>query len=184
MANGAVVLPEALGCNVEEAQRWCLYGNNAINPSLSSPVVTKPLSPWYPLIPYEYPERCVERSDYPTWEVHDLLYNHSSTQQSLSLALVNIMNGEKLSCSIALNESLTRADTHNPRWNNCIDTSQVGNETSSTQILYDHDYTLLGIKQTWKCHDNVASKDESYVFYFAAVQPSILRNLAQPQHRS
>lgn len=164
MANGTVELPEALGCDAEAAQRWCLYGNNAIDPALSSPVAIKPFAAWYPRIPYEYPDRCVERSDYPTWEIHGLVYNHSGSQQRISLTIVNIMNGASLSCSVTLNETLTRADAHAPRWTNCTDISQIGNETSATQILSDHDYGLLGIKQTWKCHDNVVSNDEPYVF--------------------
>lgn len=162
MANGSVELPEALGCNSEAAQRWCLYGNNAINPTLSSPVAIKPFAAWYPRIPYEYPDRCVERSDYPTFEIHDLFYNHTGSKQSLSLTIINIMNSAKLRCSIVLDETLTRADAHAPRWNNCTDASQVGTELSATQILFDHDYGLLGIKQTWRCHDNIPANDEPY----------------------
>ena len=171
MANGTLELPDPLGCNAEAAQRWCLYGNNAINPGLSSPVTIKPFGAWYPRTPYEYPERCVERSDYPTWEIHSLAYNHSNRQQSVSLTILNVMNGAKMSCSVSLNETTTRAETHESRWTNCTDASQVGNETSATQILFDNDYGILGIKQTWKCHDNVPANDEPYVFPFPALNP-------------
>lgn len=169
MANGSVELPEALGCNSEAAQRWCLYGNNAINPILSSPVAIKPFAAWYPRVPYEYPDRCVERSDYPTFEIHDLFYNHTSSKQSLSLTIINIMNSAKLRCSIVLDETLTRADAHAPRWNNCTDASQIGTEVSATQILFDHDYGLLGIKQTWRCHDNNPANNEPYVYPFSSM---------------
>ncbi|OIW27079.1 hypothetical protein CONLIGDRAFT_707936 [Coniochaeta ligniaria NRRL 30616] len=175
VANGSVELPDALGCNSEAAQRWCLYGNNAIYPSLSSPVAIKPFAAWYPRTPYEYPDRCVERSDYPMWEIHDLTFNHTSSQQTLSVTIVNVMNGGKLSCTVALNEDLTRADKHASRWNNCTNTSQVGSEVSATQILFDHDYGLLGIKQTWKCHDNVAANGEPDTYIGLGYLVSLLR---------
>jgi hypothetical protein len=121
VANGSLQLPEPQGCSDEVDQRWCLYGNDAINPALSSPVVIEPFEAWYPRIPYEYPERCVQRSYYPTWEVHDLVYNHDGSDQSLSLTVVNIMNGAKLSCAVMLNESSIRANIHTPRWADCVD---------------------------------------------------------------
>ncbi|KAB5542779.1 hypothetical protein GE09DRAFT_1289451 [Coniochaeta sp. 2T2.1] len=160
VANGSVELPEALGCNTEAAQRWCLYGNNAINPALSSPVNIKPFPAWYPRTPYEYPERCVERSDYPTWELHDFVYNHTGNEQSVSLTVINIMNGARQSCLLTTNEAQSRASAHAPRWMDCTGASQPGSEVSGTQIQFDHDYGLLGIRQSWKCHDNVASNDE------------------------
>jgi hypothetical protein len=164
VANGSVELPSALGCNSEATQRWCLYGNNGINPALSSPVHIKPFPAWFPRIPYEYPDRCVERSDYPTWEIRDLVYNHSSPhQQNLSLSITNLMNGLRYSCSVTLDEAATRADAHATRWSNCTSLSYSDNGITDTQLMFDSDYGVLGIKETWKCRDNIAANDEPYV---------------------
>ena len=77
--------------------------------ALSSPVRIKPAPAWSPRIPYEYTDRCVERSDYPTWELRSLFYNHSGTDQSMSLTVINMMNGAEQSCLLATTETLSRA---------------------------------------------------------------------------
>lgn len=143
------MLPDALGCNTEDTRKWCLYGGNAINPGLSSPVQIRPFKPWLPGTPYEYPERCVERSDYPTWQIEDLLYSHDAAQQTLTFNFTNMMNGARSSCSLILNETLTRVDSHATSWSLCHTS-----ETSDTFVKFDADYGILGIKQTWQCHDN------------------------------
>jgi hypothetical protein len=126
-------------------------------------VSIKPFGAWYPRIPYEYPERCVERSDYPTWTISKLVYNHSSAgRQRLKFEVVNVMNGAKLECDVPLNETRTRGEMHASRWRNCSDVAGNG-ETSATQVLFDNDYGVLGIKQTWRCHDNVPANDERCV---------------------
>jgi hypothetical protein len=163
VANGTLELPDALGCNSEATQRWCLYGNNAITPALTSPVNIKPFPAWYPRVPYEYPDRCVERSDYPRWEIRDFLYDHRKGAQSVSFTIRNVMNGAVQTCLMDINETSTRADDHTTRWATCTKTPDVVDGVEATQILFDHDYGLFGVKQTWKCRDNVASNDEPYV---------------------
>lgn len=166
-ANGTVELPDtALGCNTESGQKWCLYGGNSIRPGLTSPLTIRPFPPWLPGSPYEYPERCVERSDYPTWEIRALEYEHHGAIQFLSFNYTNMMNGIVSSCSLPINETLTRGTSHLARWIPCstLAPSSSG-EISDTFVQFDADYGILALKQNWKCHDNNVNNDEPEDYY-------------------
>lgn len=114
-----------------------------------------------PRIPYEYPESCSDRSYYPTWEVDEFTYDHGAEQSSLSFNLTNLSNGNRIACAIAVNESLTRSSYHEARWVNCNsddppkEIPEMG--VSGTKVLFDRDYSVLGIEQTWRCPDDEGS---------------------------
>lgn len=166
MAGGTVELPFALGCGDTPTddggtESSCLLGNTEIRATLSAPVDITPYTPWPAWLPYEFPDRCVDRSGYPTWEVDGLVYDHMTTtgQQNLSFNLTNISNGVAVSCALALNESLTRSTAHNERWLDCGSNSASVAHVSGTQIMFDGDYSLLGVKQSWFCGDAMVNED-------------------------
>lgn len=154
----------ALGCGTD-TDYFCLYGNTEIRAQLFSPLNIDPYEPWTPRIPYEYPEHCVERSYYPTWEINDLVYDHAAEEPSLSFNLTNLSNGNKLPCATNANESETRGSFHKAVWLDCGPEESSGEiaegGVSGTKILFDRDYSLLGVQQTWRCLDN--DTDESRI---------------------
>lgn len=146
-----------LGCGTD-TDYFCLFGNTEITAQLQSPINIAPYPPWMPRIPYEYPDSCSDRSYYPTWEVDDLVYDHGPEGPSLSFNLTNLPNGNTIACAISVNESLTRESYHKARWVDC-NSDTLPKEipeggVSGTQILFDGDYSLLGVQQTWRCPDN------------------------------
>lgn len=161
VGSGTTEIPIALGCAADEDYS-CIFGNTLIKAELFSPLDITPFEPWMPRIPYQYPEFCVQRSYYPTWEVDDLLYDHAAKEQSLSFSLTNMANGNKVSCAIDVDEALTRGSSHEARWVDCNSDSpskeMPEGGVSGTKILFDRDYSLLGVQQTWRCRDNDTSE--------------------------
>ena len=158
-----------LGCG-SDTDFYCIFGDTEIRARLESPLEIDPMEPWRPFIPYEYPEFCVQRSYYPTWEIDDLFYRHSPDRHFLSFNLTNLSNGKKIPCGVQVNESLTRGSAHEARWVYC-DPGDTSNKTveggvAGTKVLFDRDYSLLGVQQTWQCRHNDTSssqKDAPYV---------------------
>jgi hypothetical protein len=158
--SGTVELPEAEWCDTGPSSRGdlkrCVLRNTDLVPTLSAPVQIKPFEPWAPWVPYEFPEECVQRSDYPTWEVNDFFYAHKAPEHYISFNLTNMANGGRMSCSIEVNTQLSRSTAHSQQWAACNgqqDPSMTG-DVSNTQVMFDSDYGLLGIKQNWKCGGN------------------------------
>jgi hypothetical protein len=145
------------GDSARGAVRRCVLENTDVIPALSSPVKIHPYVPETPWVPFEFPDGCVARSDYPIWQVDDLVYNHKTSAPSLSFNLTNLSNGGRIACSIEVNTTLTRSTAHSEHWQTCS-TENGPNlsppDVSGTQILFDPDYELLAIKQTWMCHED------------------------------
>ncbi|KAL1865947.1 hypothetical protein VTK73DRAFT_4953 [Phialemonium thermophilum] len=175
--NGTRELPMALGCG-SDTDYFCLYGNTEIRAGLTSPVHIDPYVPWTPAIPYEYPDNCPDRSYYPTWQIEGLVYEHNSTVSGpgavsaaaaatitfLSFNLTNLSNGKTVACDVAVNETLTRSSSHASHWVSC-DPADAGNVTAQggvagTKIMFDRDYSIIGVEQSWRCMDKETSEDD------------------------
>jgi hypothetical protein len=128
--------------------------NTEIFPNLEQPITIDPYLEWKPWIVFLFPTDCIGRAETPLWTIEDFSYVHKDEDaQSLSLKIVNFQNGGQISCKVPLNESYTRASSHNETWIDC----EIGQDVASdqkifaTQIMYDKDYSILGMKQTYEC---------------------------------
>ncbi|KAK3386838.1 hypothetical protein B0H63DRAFT_500485 [Podospora didyma] len=168
-ANGTWETPLIQGCLDDwEAPRGqetlCIMGNSQVSSSLTSPIKIQPQLPIMPYTPSELPERCVDRSVDPEWEIDDLLYQHHYSQKNnvtknyydLFLNLTNISNNERVACSVTVDESKGSDASGSVPWVKCAPavTSSNGN-VSSTEVLLDKGYNIVAVRQTWNCTDGI-----------------------------
>ncbi len=140
----------------------CFLANTNLEPSLVSPVQINPVVPWPAFVPYFEADNCTDRSEYPAWTINNLTYDHTTPRKDanstvplygLSFNLTNLSNNETLPCFVRVDET-TLDRTHSERWVDCAAPgSTILNGLSLTSILFDKDYNLVAINQTWKCND-------------------------------
>ncbi|KAK0634301.1 hypothetical protein B0T17DRAFT_649545 [Bombardia bombarda] len=144
----------------------CIMGNSQVWASLSGPVAIQPQLPILPYTPADLPERCVDRSVDPEWQVEDLLYQHhyvslkneTKKYYDLSLNLTNISNREKVLCSVTVDQIKDVTKDGSTKWVACVNGATGANATSSitsTSILFDDVNKLLGVTQAWNCSDGI-----------------------------
>jgi len=136
---------------------------------LLSPIQLSPVIPKRPYQPYFRPDTCSERSDNPAWLVENLSFvpNPAASADSkvrsinyaLSLNLTNWSNGERISCSTLVNNS-TLDQTFSERWLDCKSEPNSA-KISSTRVMFDKEYKLLGINQIWSCDEPYVSLDRT-----------------------
>ena len=161
-------MPVYLGCEEQEEKEKgnyaiCFMANVNIEPSLVAPVKMDIITPSWPYELHFSADTCGERSEIPAWTIADLQYDHTSQALGggLSFKMYNLANYETLACSVRVDEtSLDRS--HKEPWADCSSTSGSGNFLS-TKVLFNRNYNMLGINQTWLCGDNSLSRDGLYV---------------------
>jgi hypothetical protein len=140
-------------------QTTCLTSNADLSMSLESPVAIDPTPPYLTWINDYVEARCVDRSGYPVWTVADLKYENAgiSGSHALSFNLTNLSNMESISCSLVLEDRLSLQNTNQEHWANCVSPKPSLSKAPivATQVMFDPDYGLLVINQTWTCNDNV-----------------------------
>jgi len=163
-------LPVQLGCEDESDDRgnvtMCFLGNLNVEPVLLSPVQIAPTVPWLPNELYYKSDSCTERSGYPGWTIDNLSYNSvpqvdystATSQYGLSLNITNLSNLEKLSCTIRVDDTALDR-THSDSWIDCSVPGSSSPQTNilSTRVMFNRDYNLLAINQTWKCGGGASS---------------------------
>ena len=170
-ANATIDLPLSLACYEDKDTRGttetCLLGDESIPASLSSPFVIYPQAPDYPYTPADdyRPLSCVGRSDDPQWQVDDLVFDHTavaSTARStdatgyhaLTFKLTNLQNYESQSCLVRVDQHGGLDDTLTEKWLDCNTPTGVAPPPGgilSTRIMFDAEYGLLGVNQSWTC---------------------------------
>lgn len=182
---GIVDLPFALGCsdtilpNGGGVESTCLIGNTEIRAKLTAPIDISPYEPWPAWQPFIYPPGCTARSEYPIWEVHSLEYEQptstasqsGSGNQTLRLNITNVSNWGNVACTVSLNEAALRASRHAELWLPCGESTPTTRPAGAagstkgalwgTEVLFDRDYALLGVKQHWYCDDAGEAYDGS-----------------------
>jgi hypothetical protein len=169
-ANGVVYIFD-LGCLESKDQEWpsvsCLLSGTGMAATLQSPIELSPLMPNFPYEAYYTPERCVDRSGTPSWEVADFFYDHteprldspeSGPYYPLSLNLTNFSTGERLICLAKINDTVF-SSTYVEQWFEC----QLPTPSSSqprTAVMFDVEYNLLGVRQSWDCDDAIEDIEE------------------------
>jgi hypothetical protein len=157
-------LPVELGCLEQLEERgnvtMCFLANVNIEPLLVSPIEIEPTTPFLPYEVYFGAETCSERSDYPSWTINNLLYTYvdpeakteaSTANSSLSFDLINLSNGAQVSCSVEIDQTILDR-THSEEWTNCVSTGASSPKTIlSTAIMFNKEYSLLAVNQTWQC---------------------------------
>lgn len=169
-ASGIWEEPVIQGCFTDEGPRGeeqlCIMGNSQVSGSLSSPVSISPQLPIYPYTPFEPARRCVDRSYDPEWVIESFFYKHHSAHLAdiaeryydLSVVLTSTSTGEKSTCDIQVDE--LRADTkRTASWIRCSPPSGSNALTSSTEIMLDPEYGILGVRQAWRCTDGIEGID-------------------------
>ncbi|KAK3371055.1 hypothetical protein B0T24DRAFT_680181 [Lasiosphaeria ovina] len=144
----------------------CIMGNSQVSAGLSSPINIQPQLPILPYTPADLPYRCVDRSEDPEWEIENLVYQHHSAQTAanatrtwydLTLNLTNISNDEGFYCHLAADESAEATAAGITPWVKCTASNATAAPVniSSTEILLDRVYGLVGVRQTWNCSDGI-----------------------------
>lgn len=165
-------MPLALGCYDEKRPAGmstnCLMANNEINFNLSSPVTIEPVSPYYTWMDDYREERCPDRSDYPAWTVQNLVYDHAETDpesglaknmHELSFDVLNLSTEERISCAVSVDDALSLQNTRTEHWVECVTPEKKDSTIVYTEVMFDVNYSLLGIKQSWKCSDAIEGLD-------------------------
>lgn len=162
--------PVIQGCFTEEGPRGeeqlCIMGNSQVSGRLSSPVSISPQLPIYPYTPFEPARRCVDRSYDPEWVIENFAYKHHSSQLAgkserfydLSVALTSTSTGEKSTCDIRVDELHADPKRSTP-WVKCSSPSGPDPLTSSTEVMLDPEYGILGVRQAWRCTDGIEGID-------------------------
>ena len=163
-------MPVYLGCEaVTEEERGnftiCYMGNVNIEPTLVSPVAMDIVTPAWPYELHFSADTCGERSEIPAWTITDLKYSQaaqsgggsSPVNAGLSFKMRNLANFEDLNCSLHVDDTLLERTRGEP-WVDCSGTSASGNFLS-TKVLFNRQYNMLAINQTWMCGDNSQSRD-------------------------
>ncbi|KAK3938164.1 hypothetical protein QBC46DRAFT_265931 [Diplogelasinospora grovesii] len=169
-ANGTWETPLIQGClddwNAPRGEETlCIMGNSQVSMGLSSPVTIQPQLPLLPYTPADMPYRCVDRSSDPEWTVESLLYRHhfaqmhndTKTSHELALNLSNLSNNERVACSLTVDElAKSRSTDGSWPWIKCVPSHPpVNSNVSSTEVMLDTSYNVLGVRQTWNCSDGV-----------------------------
>lgn len=127
----------------------CIMGGSYVAATLTSPMDLQPQWPLLPYTPFERAWRCVDRSWDPEFTVHSLEYQHHEGSYEFTLDLENHSSGERTVCkSETLDEKGLPTDGSTP-WVKCLA------ENATFDVLLDRTYDILGIRQEWKCSDNV-----------------------------
>ncbi|KAK0667089.1 hypothetical protein QBC41DRAFT_142011 [Cercophora samala] len=127
----------------------CIMGGSYVAATLTSPMELEPQWPLLPYTPFERAWRCVDRSWDPEFTVHKLEYQHHGHSYEFSLEVENHSDGERTACkSETVDERSLPTDGSTP-WVKCA----AANAT--LDVLLDRTYDILGIRQEWKCNDNV-----------------------------
>ena len=138
-------------------------GNSQVSGSLSSPVKIAPQLPLLPYTPWEPPFRCVDRSVDPEWTVEHFSYRHSSAsagntgQYELSLNLTSISTNESVACTASADDKEEGGRQAAP-WIKCTP-SKAGTLIDLTEVAFDREYGVLGVRQTWRCLDGFEGVD-------------------------
>ena len=187
-------MPTPLGCFRDDASQSssgmeetsCLLQNTGILMELDAPVAITPVQPWTTWPDYDREERCVDRSENPTWEIHDLSFDHAKRRDSaraaysLSFNVTSQSTDSRVSCSVEIDEGMSLALTNTEHWLDCAIPGgfSLTSDIISTQAMFDVDYGLLGIKQVWKCPDAVRGIDP----YAPPQRFSLRHGRAVPRH--
>ncbi len=153
-----------LGCFDDTDSRGhttnCLVADVNVQISLASPITLQPVEPEPPYQSYFWRDTCTERSGYPTWKVEDLLYEHARVKAGvvstnapykLSFNLTNFSNGERLVCSLGVDDTFLDR-TLSEHWADCVSPSPATpSKIVSTSVMFNRDYNVLAINQTWTC---------------------------------
>ncbi|KAK3312032.1 hypothetical protein B0H66DRAFT_585215 [Apodospora peruviana] len=147
----------------------CIMGNSQVWGALTSPIDISPQLPILPYTPAEQPERCVDRSVDPAWQVQDVLYQHHFSQTKnetenhyhLSLNLTNISNNEKVLCAATIDQLENVKIDGSISWVNCVPTSSTPTNITSTAVMLDTINGVLGIKQSWNCTDGIEGVEQN-----------------------
>ncbi|KAK4173516.1 hypothetical protein QBC36DRAFT_245298 [Triangularia setosa] len=127
----------------------CIMGGSYVAATLTSPMELQPQWPLLPYTPFERAWRCVDRSWDPEFTVHSLGYRHHMDSYEFTLNVENHSSGERTICkSERVDERNLPADGSTP-WVKCLA------ENATLDVLLDTTYGILGIRQEWKCSDNV-----------------------------
>ena len=144
----------------------CIMGNSQVWGTLTTPVQIQPQLPIRPYTPSELPERCVDRSWDPQWQVDQLVYqNYSSVSignttketQELTFELTNISNEQRTQCRITSLGNFTSADGSTP-WVPC----QTSDPDEKLSVMLAVQSGIMGVRQDWNCSDGIEGI-ESYV---------------------
>jgi hypothetical protein len=73
----------------------------------------------------------------------------------LSVDLFNLAIEERMTCAIEVDELASATDKHTPVWADCVTPNTPGASSpktiTSTKLMYDPEYGVLGVKQSWMC---------------------------------
>ena len=173
-ANGTWEEPLIQGClDDDEAPRGeeilCIMGNSQVSGSLSTPIAISPQLPLIPYVPAEPYHRCVDRSWDPEWVVEQFSFRHYASQgvdgavgkkhYELSLNLTNASNGERVPCSVTVDEQTSATARGTWPWVKCAAPTNATSLISQTEVMLDPVYGVLGVRQTWNCTDGIAGID-------------------------
>jgi len=151
-----------------EERGWetiCMMNDGIAAASLTSPVTSGPTTPAPPTdAPPVKVVRCTERSAFPSWKVEGFSYRPQATGSlELSANVTNLSNNERLLCSIKVDKPVLGSEKHPELWLNCPAakpaTAAASNRILSTQLMFNNDRNVLGVKQTWTCADGVSGVD-------------------------
>jgi len=139
-------------------------GNSQVWGSLSSPIKIAPQLPLLPYTPAELPQRCVDRSVDPEWQLGEVLYQHHYSQTKkdtekhyhLSFDLTNVSNDEKVACNVTVDQlqGVTNKDG-SISWVDCGNAISAATNITSTSVMLDTVHGLFGVKQRWNCSDGI-----------------------------
>ncbi len=168
-------LPVQLGCIEQADQRgnitMCFLANLNMEPWLESPVEIDPTVPYMPAVNYFETDTCAQRSLYPEWTIADLAYssgpalaNGTTAASTLSLGLTSVSTRETLICVVAVDEMAIDRTLSDP-WVSCGASSRLASNSSgtssSTTILFNREYNLLAVNQSWQCSDDTTNTSYS-----------------------
>ncbi|KAI1774239.1 hypothetical protein F4818DRAFT_419365 [Hypoxylon cercidicola] len=190
-ATGSTTVPPGPPCpETGEGDPDCVPRNIEVEATLTSPVKIQPTEPQLPQKPPNGTTSCVDRSTTPAWHVTDLLYQHfhssnfSATElyYVLSLSVTNWATNESVLCSATVDELAAQNANHSAQWLECnYELGSISASTLSTQFMFDLDYSLLGIKQTWDCPE-ASSTSDSFVGTGYLVEPLRCGSPAEKSH--
>ncbi|KAK4198081.1 hypothetical protein QBC40DRAFT_308523 [Triangularia verruculosa] len=127
----------------------CIMGGSYVVATLTSPMDLQPQWPLLPYTPFERAWRCVDRSWDPEFTVHGLKYQRHLGSYEFSLDVENHSSGERTICkSQRVSQGSLPTDGSTP-WVKC------SADNGTLDVLLDTTYDILGIRQEWKCNDNV-----------------------------
>lgn len=101
-------------------------------------------------------DTCIDKSPYPAWTVDSLEYSpvsgadETSSQYTLRFGLLNRSNNDTHACVVTVDD-MGLEKNHKDAWADCGSVTDSAINTVFTNVMFNREYSLLAINQTWTC---------------------------------